>query len=62
MDIPCKCGHLEEFHSKVYPKCFWCYSKVKAKIINSKILPYEHMYTPDNLLYIERIAKEKGLI
>ena len=69
-DFPCKyCEHPKIDHTNWTggcPKCRYVFAKdptifTKAQVIamTSKL---EHIYTPDNLTYVEQEAKRRGLI
>jgi hypothetical protein len=58
-EIPCKCGHSTAYHINSKLTC------LHDSHMNMWIGPEEKFcdfYIPDNLLYIEQVAKEKGLI
>lgn len=66
-DIPCRCGHRKEVHDfepYTYFKgihgedsfCSFCYR------IRSRFGQHVHKYVPDNLILIEQLAKQRGLI
>lgn len=65
IDIICKCGHLESIHALKYLKSIQltsfndCYYKMSADQMDYCDCKE---YTPDNLSYIERLAKERNLI
>jgi len=55
-DATCVCGHTLQHHYLVgdgYNTCFF-ESKPQDK--------WQHRFQPDNLSYIEHLAKERGLI
>jgi hypothetical protein len=61
LNIPCKCGHLEQVHLKhggitnqPDVMCTECFSQRNKT--------HWHYFSPDNLSYIETLAKEKGLV
>lgn len=61
-DIPCKCGHIEKVHLKYggiigQPDimCTDCFYKPGLN-------GHWHYFNPDNLSYIEKLAKQKGLV
>lgn len=72
-DIPCTCGHSKKIHN---PKNWKREPKVKVfanfkqdacyfLIRNGRIQPHLcdcFKYVPDNLSFIEKIAKKKGLV
>lgn len=63
-DIPCKCGHLKVRHE--YDKRhnqFVCMVKNDPSVRMLATYADECFnYTPDNLTYIEQLAKRKGLV
>lgn len=64
--IPCVCGHLEYEHgTPTHIVCVKCFEKYKGwkRDNNKRALKLGcRKYTPDNLSYVEELAKEKGLI
>lgn len=73
MDILCKCGHKKKEHKLlVSPKvtnCVRCthetmYDEKLAytELYKTKMFQAWHNYIPDNLAYIETLAKERNLI
>jgi hypothetical protein len=66
-DIPCTCGHYKHFHHRPQGMIVgpfvgkdWCEGCSDARPYTPGIM--FHNYTPDNLSYIEGLAKEKGLL
>jgi hypothetical protein len=71
IDIPCKCKHMVGDHFKNMGGSFSCQScidefnidpKWKTKMPSLADVTWVHNYNPDNLTYIEQIAKERNLI
>jgi hypothetical protein len=59
--IPCKCGHLEDWHMTLDAiasfGCLVCYTKCETSCKGgSYVYIYCNTYVPDNLLYLERLS------
>jgi hypothetical protein len=53
----CICGHFKREHDDAYtPRCNAC-----LQMLNPP-MHWKHKFQLDNLAYIERLAKEKGLV
>jgi hypothetical protein len=66
MDIPCVCGHLKKIHIKLKHRFEWecedCMDKWFHMIHPKTTDFYCTKYRPDNLTYVEQLAKEKNLL
>jgi hypothetical protein len=75
MDILCRCGHGKEDHPKVgrmqihagtvwgdYKICDGCFNNNRSRGIKQLGTVDCEKYIPDNLTYIERLAKARKLI
>jgi hypothetical protein len=67
-EIPCICGHLNKFHN-IWPTRFgeeWCLVIINPDEPFNDLAEFKQCgclkYTPDNLSYIEQLAKQKGLV
>jgi hypothetical protein len=63
IDIVCRCGHYFFKHQRDNAKDMYCNTCWDELDINSVVMgDMYHEYQSDNLMYIELLAKEKGLI
>jgi len=63
--IPCKCGHrVHEVYGGAKQFCRECLDSPNVTGIIRKNYPFFwiHNYVPDNLSYVEALAKERNLI
>jgi hypothetical protein len=58
MDIPCTCGHKQKLHGNLEPNVIGCTFRPHKIGIFCMCLKY----SPDNLSYVENLAKRKGLV
>ena len=59
--FPCKCGHSKKVHGYAGPPIGegWCNGKGMPKDVGLKNTCQCYEYTPDNLKYLEQMAKTK---
>ena len=64
-DIPCKCGHKEFSHRRDNEHdmfCNACWDHVNTHGNLTAFQYVYHEYASDNLLFVEQLAKERGLV
>jgi hypothetical protein len=61
IDIPCKCGHAFNVHKLGVSGLSTYMCMVAGPQTTVTDCPC-YKYMPDNLLYIEQLAKQKGLV
>jgi len=63
--VLCRCGHEKREHQKDYIVCVGCFTKYEGWKRNKNTKALElgcRKFVPDNLDYIEKLAKSRGLV